>query len=101
MKQKIITTLTLILLLTSCASTLNVMNTDSNMKKLKIGMTKEEVVSIVGNHYEIIGANKHTEMIGYQYATNEIYILKFENNKLVEWHKEWLRQERFSPIDQN
>lgn len=59
--------LTLICTLASCASVLppdykgltnSMMNADNNIKKISLGMTKEQVITIMGEHYEIIGSKE-------------------------------------------
>lgn len=101
MTRSLITILFLSILFTSCGANRTMINADSNMRKVKIGMSKQHVIEIVGEHYEVVAATKHQEVIGYKSSVDEIYLLQFENNRLVEWHKEWLRQERFGPIEED
>lgn len=98
--RNLITILFLVLLFSSCGASSTMINADSNMRKVKIGMSKEQVIEIVGKHYEVIAAAKGRETIGYRPSVDEIYMLEFEGNKLIEWHKEWLRQERFRPQEE-
>lgn len=100
MIRNIITIFFLTLLFTSCGASSTMINADSNMRKVQIGMSKEQVIEIVGKHYEVIAATEYLEVIGYKSSVDEIYLLRFENNLLVEWHKEWLRQERFRPSEE-
>jgi len=96
MVKRIFIPFLLALLLTSCGSTKSMWHADSNMRKVSIGMTKKQVLSVMGEHYEPLAATKDKKSIGYRVAANEIYILNFENDILVEWHKEWLL-ERLTP----
>lgn len=93
--------LTLICTLASCASVLppdykgltnSMMNADNNIKKISLGMTKEQVITIMGEHYEIIGSKEGELLLGYKAYDYGIYKLLFINNKLKEWTKDWLPQ---------
>ncbi len=93
--------LTLICTLASCASVLppdykgltnSMMNADNNIKKINLGMTKEQVITIMGEHYEIIGSKEGELLLGYKAYDYGIYKLLFINNKLKEWTKDWLPQ---------
>ncbi len=93
--------LTLICTLASCASVLppdykgltsSMMNADNNIKKISLGMTKEQVITIMGEHYEIIGSKEDELLLGYKAYDYGIYKLRFVNNKLMEWAKDWLPQ---------
>lgn len=93
--------LTLICTLASCASVLppdykgltnSMMNADNNIKKISLGMTKEQVIAIMGEHYEIIGSKEGELLLGYKAYDYGIYKLLFINNKLKEWTKDWLPQ---------
>lgn len=84
----------IVLLMTSCMSTINLWNADSNMRKIEIGMTKSEVVAIMGKTYEVVGASQEqdgtVEMIGYPSSQTEIYVLYFLDGILQRWQKEWM-----------
>lgn len=80
----------LALLLTSCATIGSMLHADHNMKKVEINMTKDEVISIMGNVYELIGSTEELLIIGYKTADDGIYKLYFEHGILKEWYKEWL-----------
>jgi len=60
-----------------------------NMSKVELGMTKKEVVSIMGKEFKTIGANRvpegDIEMIGYENAEGEVYVLRFLNGNLVNY----------------
>ncbi|MFV0539307.1 MAG: hypothetical protein ACK5M3_18350 [Dysgonomonas sp.] len=93
--------LTLICTLASCTSVLppnynaitdSMMNADNNIKKISLGMTKEQVIAIMGEYYEIIGSKEGELLLGYKAYDYGIYKLRFINNKLTEWTKDWLPQ---------
>ncbi len=71
-------------------------NIDNNIKKINIGMTQEDVISILGNFYEIIDSKKESVILGYKSYDNGIYKLTFQNGELTEWHKEWFTRETSS-----
>lgn len=84
--------------LTACGYVKDVWNMDSNVRKIELGMSKKQVISIMGKYYEIVGARKteygNVETIRYSYSNaNNIrtsYLLSFEDGKLVEWFQEKL-----------
>jgi len=69
---------------------------DHNMKSVEINMTQEEVISIMGEVYELVGGSENIKVIGYKTADEGIYKLYFEDGILKEWHKEWLPAHRRS-----
>lgn len=66
------------------------MYADNNIRKVNIGMNKDEVIKIMGKNYEVIGARENNITLGYKSISDGIYKLYFEDNKLKEWDKEWL-----------
>jgi len=80
----------LALLLTSCATIGSMMSADHNMRYVEINMTKEQVISIMGDKYEMVGSTEDLLILGYKTADDGIYKLYFENGLLKEWYKEWL-----------
>lgn len=68
------------------------MSADGNARALQIGMTQGQVVDIMGNHYEVVGANEESVVWGYKSADDGIYKLCFVKGKLTEWNKVWLRK---------
>jgi DNA-binding winged helix-turn-helix (wHTH) protein len=62
------------------------------MEKLELGMTKKEVVNILGRGYKIaekrIDSGKEIEVLSYQDSPQEYYFFLFENNSLQEWYRE-------------
>lgn len=79
-----------ILLFTSCATTMSMVNADNKIKKVKVGMTQEEVIQIMGNSYQIIGSKQGQAILGYEAIGDSIYKLVFIDGILIEWTKEWL-----------
>ena len=79
-------------LLTSCSSYRGMMNADGNIRKVKIGMTQEEVIAHMGSHYEVIEANQEFVIWGYKAADDGIYKLRFVSDTLVGWNKIWLNK---------
>lgn len=101
MIKKLLIALTLICTLASCAPILppnykgiatSMMNADNNIKKIGLGMTKEQVIAIMGENYEVIGSKESEILLGYKSYDYGIYKLRFINNKLTEWTKDWLPQ---------
>ncbi|MDU1892149.1 MAG: hypothetical protein E6767_15805 [Dysgonomonas sp.] len=85
----------MILLMTAC-STVSVM-TSSKMNKLELGMSKEQVTSILGKEYTIaekrIENGVKVEVLSYRnYPQNEeeFYLFLFKDNKLEKWYRELL-----------
>lgn len=63
---------------------------DTRMRKINIGMQKNEVIAIMGNNYEIIGNDGASITLGYKtFYDDGIYRLVFKNDTLKEWNKEW------------
>ncbi|NMA72606.1 MAG: hypothetical protein GX963_00245 [Bacteroidales bacterium] len=85
-------TLSMYLLLSSCVIFFG--HNYNNSKKatlLKIGMTKEEAVDVMGSHYYIESASDTEdgilEVLKYYSASEIPYLLFFLNDVLVEFHK--------------
>lgn len=79
--------------LSACGSIKDAWNADSNIKKVELGMTKRQVVDIMGTSYDAIGARRSyrgraVESIGYAITQTDMYIFNFEDGKLVEWYKD-------------
>ena len=95
-KMKWIYALLAILLLTSCGTLMQPYQMDSKMKDIELGMTKKEVISILGKDFESAGARMTSgsiETISYKTAsmsenTEGYYLLSFKDGKLIEWFKE-------------
>lgn len=84
----------LALVFSSCASFQIANMTSSNMNKLELGMSKEQVTNILGSAYTIaekrIENDKKIEVISYRdfYKSDEIYMFVFINSKLEKWYRE-------------
>ena len=77
-------------LFTSCGATLsNALAADSNIQKLELGMTKQEIVSIMGDTYKRLEVKQtsegYRETLGYLDFQDGIYRFRLLNNKLQEW----------------
>lgn len=82
----------LICIMTACsASQKSMMYSDQKIKDVTIGMTKEQVIAIMGEGYEVIGSNEDTITLGYKTLDYGIYKLVFANDKLTGWNKEWFK----------
>lgn len=91
MKLKTILTVILSLLIfTSCATMISSLNADKRMKDVRIGMTQDEVIQIMGNSYQVIGSKQNEVILGYEIISESIYRLVFIDGVLTEWTKEWL-----------
>ena len=80
-------------LLNACAVNNIAWKTNENIKKVEIGMTKEQVIQILGDRYMITASSKNNqghavEVLGYKSDANEEYKLTFISNKLTEWSRE-------------
>lgn len=91
MIRKTVYSLLLIGLLSSCASAFGVVGLGSKMKKLELGMTKEETLNVLGNSYDVIATSQTPEgklEIFRFYGMNTFsYSTYFLDGKLVEWHE--------------
>lgn len=87
--KKVFFTLALALSLISCGSASLV----GKSKKLELGMTKKEVISVMGDGYRVISAAQtpegNLEVLRYipTIDTTE-YIIYLLDGKLVEWHED-------------
>lgn len=77
------------LVLTGCSAMQEVMNLDKNARKLEQGMTKKEVVHLLGNSYKVVEGRStyrgFVEVIGYTNAEEGVYNLVFLDGKLDSW----------------
>ena len=82
------------LLLSACVSSVRM--TSSKMNQLELGMTKEQVITILGNGYTIaekrVEAGNQVEVLSYRdfYKDDEFYMFLFTNDKLEKWHRDLL-----------
>lgn len=74
--------------------------TSSNMNKLELGMSKEQVTEILGSDYTIaekrLEDNNEIEVLSYRdfYKNDEFYLFVFKNKKLDKWYRELFPKER-------
>jgi len=70
--------------------------TSSKMNQLELGMSKEQVVKILGKSYTVaekrIEDGNQIEILSYRNYLNEyeIYMFLFKNGKLDRWYRELL-----------
>lgn len=89
--KKTMLTFILVFSLWACGSYVNTFNMNANLKKIELGMTKKEVISIMGNHYSNQGAlrtfdGRDLESLRYESVYDYYIIFNFENGQLVEWY---------------
>lgn len=78
----------------SCSATRGIINIEDNMKKISVGMTKRKVISILGHDYEMISSKDKTITLGDKSSDGGLYRLVFMDDKLKEWRKDYLRNNR-------
>jgi len=89
-----------ILMFSSCAAYSIAHMTSSNMNKLELGMSKEQVTQILGSAYTIaekrMEDDKRIEVLSYRdyYNNDEFYMFIFKNDKLERWYRELLPKEK-------
>jgi hypothetical protein len=79
--------------LTGCVTNNMAWRTNERIKEVNLGMTKSEVIAILGPKYMIASSSKDekgnpTEVLAYKSDSSEEYRLKFISNKLIEWNRE-------------
>lgn len=79
-----------ICLFTSCGATLsNAIAADNNIQKLELGMTKQEIITIMGNTYKRLEVKQapggYQETLGYLDYQDGLYRLRLLDGKLQEW----------------
>ena len=82
-----------IFFLNACVMSNVAWKTNEKIKKVEIGMTKDQVIQILGNKYMITSSSRNdkgspVEVLGYKSDSNEEYKLMFVDNKLTEWNRE-------------
>lgn len=95
-----------ICLMTACGVIKDAWNLDQNINKVELGMSKKQIVSLLGNGFTPIGAvdteEGQIETIRYDYSSTQThityYIFNFKDGKLSEWHRE---QERIPRAPHN
>lgn len=82
----------LVVILAGCSSVVRI--TSSKMDKLELGMTKEQVVNILGKGYRIsekrIEEGLLIEVLSYRdlYNEDEFYLFQFKDDRLEKWYRE-------------
>ncbi|MFC4677087.1 hypothetical protein [Dysgonomonas termitidis] len=92
MQKKLLITTLLVIALVSCGSVKDAMYSEKNVRKVELGMTKEEVISIMGKSYTSAGAIRSpegsVEIIRWDSAYDfEKYEFHFVDKILKEWHR--------------
>lgn len=96
MNTNFITILTLLtIFLSACSGTRIATMRKSKMEQLELGMSKSQVVTILGASYSIsqkeVSYKDTIEVISYRNIPfdDEFYLFRFKNNKLEKWHREF------------
>lgn len=84
-------------LLIGCVSNYVTWSANANIKKIALGMSKDQVVTILGKDYLIASSSKNdygkpVEVLAYKSDINEEYRLKFVNDQLTEWNREFINK---------
>ena len=86
--KKILLFLSAVLLLSACAT---VVNLDNRAKSLHLGMSKSQAVRVLGDSYDIELSSRTPdgalEVLHFYSSYSNDYILHFLNGELVEFHK--------------
>ncbi|WP_165025346.1 MULTISPECIES: hypothetical protein [unclassified Dysgonomonas] len=89
--KKVIFTVLIVTLLSACGS-VNLKRYNSALKQIELGMTKEQVVSLMGDDYttveKITVENKDYETIEYKDMFKNHWFFSFIDNSLNKWYKE-------------
>lgn len=94
MIKKIFSIAIILVILSSCTASFYRKMTSREMEQLELGMSKEQVIGILGKDYTI--SDKYTTD-GIEFTTlsyrepvfeDEFYLFTFENNKLIKWNRE-------------
>lgn len=84
-------------LLTACVSNHITWSANDNIRKVALGMSKEQVIQIMGKDYLVVSSAKDVqgnpvEVLAYKSAVDEEYQLKFVNAQLVVWNREHINK---------
>lgn len=84
-------------ILTGCVSNHLAWNTHAKIKNVALGMSRDQVVDILGKDYMLDssskdGYGKPIEVLAYKSDIDEEYKLTFVNARLTEWHREHTRK---------
>lgn len=82
MAKKLLLIALVAMMMASCYA-VQLMAVDNNIQKLQLGMSRKEVLAIMGTKYTIVKYSATEDVIGYNTADNMIYNLSFEDGKLV------------------
>ncbi len=96
-------------LFAACSSYNSMSKAKSNVRKVELGMTKKEVISVMGKVYEVAGASTtrdgmRVETLKYEGGdaisglVDRYYFFTFENSILVEWHTQPLTYDQQHPV---
>ena len=102
--KTIVLSILMIGLLSGCVSNNITWKTNDRVKKLELGMEKDEVIRILGNRYMITSSSKDhlgnaIEVLGYKSDVTEEYKFRFVNHKLTEWNREHVPRYMEAPTD--
>ncbi len=96
MKKNLITIIGLLaVILSSCSGVRIATMRQSKMEQLELGMSKSQVVNILGSSYSIaqkeINNTDTIEVISYRNVPfdEEFYLFRFKDNKLEKWYREF------------
>ncbi|GAB2529014.1 hypothetical protein [Spirosoma aerophilum] len=84
-------------LLTGCISNHITWSANANIKKIALGMSKDQVIQILGDDYMIASSSKdergnRIEVLAYKSDAYVEYKLKFVNALLAEWNREHINK---------
>lgn len=86
--KKVLFTIMIATLLAACGGKVY----NSQLKQIQLNMTKEQVISIMGEEYTTTGPReswgKTYETLEYKDRYKFHWFFDFENNRLVKWYKE-------------
>ncbi len=72
-----------IVLLSACGTAYN-----AALKQIELGMTQEQVVSLMGNKYSVSNQTNNGATLEYKDRYKNDWFFEFQDNKLVKWYKE-------------
>lgn len=98
MFRKLFVIIALGIALNSCSVYNTMRKANDNVKKVELGMTKERVISIMGEkNYRMSGLKENVhgleERIWYPATQTSIFIFTFVDGQLVEWTEKFLNLE--------
>lgn len=82
--KKLLFTVFLAVALSACGTAYN-----SALKQIELGMTKEQVVGLMGDKYTVVqSTNAGNDTITYKDKFKNHWFFVFDNGQLVKWYKE-------------